>query len=331
MPAAPSVVPVILRVAVPGPLRDLFDNLLPVDQREGARPLLPGIRVQVPFGRRQLVGVLVEVACDSALAAEQLKPATALLDTEPVLPPPLLALVSWAADYYHHPLGDALAQALPVLLRQGEAAAASRSAWRLTTAGLGLPAGSLRRAPTQQAAFDLLLQEGAIAASELAAHGLKPEHLRALAAKGLAERFELAAATVSIPVAGGGEAALPPSAEQRAAIDAVAADFGRYACHLLEGVTGSGKTEVYLQLIEQVLARAEQVLVLVPEIGLTPQTLARFRRRLATPIALLHSGLNDSERLDAWRMARSGAAGVVLGTRSAVFAELARPGLMIID
>ncbi len=338
---------VILRVAVPGPLRRLFDYLLPLRgspqalvqlddspapdvSGEVALPL-PGIRVQVPFGRRQIVGVLVAVVTDSDLPLEQLKPASALLDAEPVLPPALMALLGWAADYYHHPLGDALAQALPVLLRQGESASASRTAWRLTTAGLALPAGALRRAPTQQAAFDLLLKEGAIAAGELAAHGLKPEHLRALAAKGLAERFEQVSMDAAPLASLGGEPPLAPSTEQRAAIDAVAADFGRYACHLLEGVTGSGKTEVYLQLIDKVLARGEQVLVLVPEIGLTPQTLARFRRRIEAPVAVLHSGLNDRERLDAWRAARSGAAGVVLGTRSAIFAELARPGLIIVD
>ncbi len=332
MPADSPAHPVVLRVAVPGPLRRSFDYLLPPDMdRAAAGSLLPGIRVQVPFGRRQLVGVLVDVVADSDLPREQLKPATALLDGEPVLPPPLLALLQWAADYYHHPLGDALAQALPVLLRQGETAAASRAVWRLTTAGLGLSAGALRRAPQQQAAFDLLLMEGEVGAGALAARGLKPEQLRALAAKGLAERVERPVA-VAVPLeTGGGEPALAPSREQRAAIDAVAADFGRYACHLLEGVTGSGKTEVYLQLIEKVLARGEQALVLVPEIGLTPQTLTRFRRRFEAPVAVLHSGLNDSERLDAWRAARSGAAGVVLGTRSAVFAELARPGLIVID
>jgi primosomal protein N' (replication factor Y) len=323
----PTAAQLILRVAVPGPLRRCFDYCWPAT---GGEPPVPGIRVQVPFGRRQLVGVLVEVASSSDLPLEQLRPATALLDDEPVLPPATMALLKWAADYYHHPLGDALAQALPVLLRQGEPAKASRLAWRLTSAGLALPAGALRRSPTQQAAFELLLKEGAIAAAELPAHGLKPEHLRALAAKGLAERFEQPAASRA-PIAVGGEPSLPPSAEQRAAIEAVAADLGRYACHLLEGVTGSGKTEVYLQLIERVLARGEQVLVLVPEIGLTPQTLARFRRRLATSVAVLHSGLTDSERLEAWRQARSGAAGVVLGTRSAIFVELARPGLIIVD
>lgn len=143
MPIDRSASPIILRIAVPGPLRGLFDYLLPVDllpvdalpvdaASAGAiavvPPLLPGIRVQVPFGRRQLVGVLIEVVAESELPPEQLKPATALLDSEPVLPPALMALVGWAADYYHHPLGDALAQALPVLLRQGETAVASRTA-----------------------------------------------------------------------------------------------------------------------------------------------------------------------------------------------------------
>src|SRR5690606_1936615 len=246
--------------------------------------------------------------------------------------PALLGLLQWAADYYCAPLGECMAQALPVLLRQGESAAAREIHWRLTTAGLALPQGALKRAPQQAQALEILLQQSSMSPARLREHGVEPAHLRALAAKGLAERIECEVDAAA------GRAALtamePPltlSAEQQVAVTAVAQSLGRYSSHLLEGVTGSGKTEVYLHLLAQVLARGEQALVLIPEIGLTPQTLARFQRRLQTPIAVLHSGLNDSERLHAWRAARSGEAGVVLGTRSAVFAEFRRLALIIVD
>lgn len=325
--------PGILRVAVPSPLRQLFDYLPPADLPEDA-VLLPGQRVEVPFGRRRAIGLVVEVATTSEHPLSQLRSATAVLDASPALPPALLELLIWAADYYHHPLGECWQQALPVLLRKGEEAAAQYRGWRLTTAGLALPESALKRAPQQAQLFTLLLREQIIADAQLGAFDIKRETLRALANKGLVESILFSEKAISekpktTPISAA--AALTPNAEQAAAITAVAASFGQFQCHLLEGVTGSGKTEVYLRLIEETLARGEQALVLVPEIGLTPQTLARFEQRLPTTIAVLHSGLNDNERLKAWRRARSGEAGVVLGTRSAVFADCPKLGLIVVD
>lgn len=320
----------ILRVAVPSPLRQLFDYLPPPALAPQA--LRPGMRLRVPFGRREVIGVLMAVADRSDFAPEQLRAAIACLDAEPVLSAPMLGLLAWAADYYQHPLGECVTNALPVLLRKGEDAVAHAPHWRLTVAGLALPQGALKRAPQQALALALLQQHGALNAAQIKAQDIASATLRAMIEKGLVERFE-ASASASLP-----GAAIPSSAdaptlsdEQHAVVTAIASSVGKFRCHLLEGVTGSGKTEVYLRLIEQVLARGEQVLVLVPEIGLTPQTLARFQRRLVTSVVALHSGLNDSERLQAWRAARSGTAGVLLGTRSAVFAEFARLGLIIVD
>jgi len=197
---------------------------------------------------------------------------------------------------------------------------------------LALPESALKRAPQQAQVFQLLLRDQTLADTQLSALDIKRETLRALLAKGLIERIASASSsTPATTVITPATSTLIPSDEQHAAIDAVAASFGQFQCHLLEGVTGSGKTEVYLRLIEQTLARGEQALVLVPEIGLTPQTLERFQQRLPTPIAVFHSGLSDRERLQAWRRARSGEAGVVLGTRSAVFADFAQLGLIVVD
>lgn len=325
--------PTILRVAIPSPLRQLFDYLPPASSTAAATqaPFAPGQRIEVPFGKRKVIGLIVEIAQHSDYPPEQLRPALALLDASPALPPRLLDLLRWAADYYHHPLGECWQQALPALLRKGEDTAATQRAWRLTTAGLALPENALKRAPQQQAALALLLREQTLADAQLPAFGLKRETLRALAARGLAEPVEIAAGAAIAIAAPNPTSTVTPTAEQQLAIDTVAASFGRFQCHLLDGVTGSGKTEVYLRLIETALARGEQALVLVPEIGLTPQTLQRFQQRLPTDIAVLHSGLTDRDRLGAWRRARSGEAGVVLGTRSAVFADCPRLGLIVVD
>lgn len=323
--------PQVLRVAVPSPLYEQFDYLPPRGAAWDA--ILPGMRISVPFGRRRAVGVVIDRG-PAKVAADRLKAAHALLDAAPVLDPSLLGLLTWAADYYQHPLGEVLATALPTLLRQGEPAEVEGAPlWRLTPAGEAAAPASLGRAP-RQAELLARLQRAAPA-------GLGPEDfealdfdwrrpLEALVERGWVLREHrpcLAVADAATPQAG---PAL--NAGQRAAVDAlVAAAPTGFACFLLEGVTGSGKTEVYLQAIEAVLRAGRQALVLVPEIGLTPQLIERFRRRFPGPIAALHSGLSDRERLCAWTLARNGEAAIVIGTRSAVFTPLARPGLIVVD
>jgi primosomal protein N' (replication factor Y) (superfamily II helicase) len=325
-------VTVILRIAVPSPLRQLFDYMPPAESAPALiERLRPGLRVRVPFGRRELIGVLLEILPDTDIAAAQLKAALEVLDDEPVLPAELLKLLMWSADYYHHALGECLSQALPADLRKGEPLLANEQRWRLTVAGKGLPEGALPRARQQSQALAVLLHEGSLAAADLPRFEIKREHLRALQEKGLVERFVATALDQPAALKNEVEAALQPSGEQAEAIRGVAAGLGAFGVFLLDGVTGSGKTEVYLQLLTEVIARGEQALVLIPEIGLSPQTCARFERRLAAPVAVLHSGLNDSERLAAWRRARSGQAGVVLGTRSAVFTGFRKLGLIIVD
>lgn len=325
----------ILRIAVPSPLDRTFDYLPPLDCNLAT--LQPGARVRVPFGRRQTVGFLIEIGADSQLDPTLLRPALVVLDREPILPADVLALIQWAWRYYHHPPGESFATALPALLRQGEPAMIPQPppVWRITAAGRTALAESvaLRRAPVQRRLLDHLAQ----CPAGLDAETLRPlvrdsaATLRALGARGWVE-LGVAGASTTIDAA----VAVPPvppapSAAQADAVAAVNAVLGRFQVFLLEGVTGSGKTEVYLRLIEAVLARGRQALVLAPEIGLTPQLLARFRERLPGPLAVLHSGLSDRERLNAWLLARDGTAKVVVGTRSAVFAPLRAPGLLIVD
>lgn len=319
--------PLFLRIAVPAPLRRLFDYL-PGDVDAGA--LGAGMRLRVPFGRTRQVGLLLETVQKSD--ARRPRPATECLDRQPLLPPALLDLLQWASDYYAHPIGEVIFSALPGLLRQGEPAERRGvEHWRLTCRGAMQEPDRLSRAPRQAALLRLLTAHpGGLPASAIndRQQNWRPS-MRKLAEKGWVARESRPA--LLMPAAGEHSEAPALNEEQQAALASLGAGLGRFGVSLLDGVTGSGKTEVYLGLIGEVLARGEQALVLVPEIGLTPQLLDRFRQRFPVPIALLHSGLSDRERLDAWLAARDGDAAIVIGTRSAVFTPLARPGVIILD
>ncbi len=319
--------PAIVQVAIPTPLRTHFDYLNPQD----TSPPQPGVRVRVPFGRRQVVGIALGVVTDSAIAASRLKRVSEVLDREPVIPAAMLHLLTWAADYYHHPIGDVLHSALPVLLRRGQAPdPGGVTFWRRSAAGVAIAPEALARAPVQQKILAALGQ----APAGLDADGLLAiadgwrRAVNALEARGWVEREQrdCLATPVVTPQAG---PELNPA--QQVACNEVIAGLGEFCCYLLHGVTGSGKTEVYLRATDAVLQQGGQILILVPEIGLTPQLVRRVQARFAVPLAVLHSGLSDRERLCAWYMAATGKAKIVLGTRSAVFTPLVRPGLFIVD
>ncbi len=316
----------ILRVAVPSPLYRCFDYLAP----KHAEYLRPGMRVRVPFGKRYPIGVLLELREDTSVPAETLRPILSVLDTEPVLSAELLALSCWAQRYYHHPPGEVFTTLLPVLLRQGQAARRKAPLlWRLTTAGhTALAKGVLRRAQRQRELLEYLAQYPAGVSSEQLRSAMPAGSgiARVLRDKGWLEQVEV------FPCSARQITSAPPlNAAQQAAVTAVCSVLGSFSVFLLDGVTGSGKTEVYLRIVEAVLAQRRQALVLVPEIGLTPQLLVRFATRFPGPMAVLHSGLSQQERLNAWLLARDGTASVVIGTRSAIFTPLKNPGVIIVD
>ncbi|MFT6915224.1 MAG: primosomal protein N' (replication factor Y) [Motiliproteus sp.] len=317
----------LLRVALPSPLRRFFDYLPP----SGSAELVPGQRLSVPFGKRELVGMLVQRVDQSDVPEAKLKKALACLDAEPLLPPHLLELALWSARYYLHPPGEVLASFLPVLLRQGEPAEfRSEHCWMLSP---GADPEQVRSAPRQYALLQLLgSHPHGLADEALRAQGFSSGLVRALLERALIQKV---ARQPQMPGYATDdllrESPLTLNEEQRVALAAISEDLSAYHCLLLQGVTGSGKTEVYLQAIEAVLKADKQALVLVPEIGLTPQTVSRFRQRFKVPVVALHSGLNDRERLDGWLQASRGLAGIVIGTRSAVLTPLARPGIIVID
>ena len=320
-----------LRIALPVPLPRAFDYLAPAGQVPAATDV--GRRVKVPFGSRELVGIVVD-AGQVTDDIPELREAIAFLDEAPLLHGELLESLRWLSRYTHAPLGEVLGTALPVLMRQGEPMPDTHAwAWQLTTAGreglhtlrkgtrphrfaelLQSEKGDIDlRQQRDEDALDLLMDEWRSAA-------------RSLAKRGLVQRVAVPAAMhASLPKPG-------PclNAEQQAAVDTLQTAHS-FAPILLDGVTGSGKTEVYLHAIADCLARGKQALVLVPEIGLTPQTLSRFRERLGVPVHALHSGLNDTERARSWAAFIRGEARVAVGTRSAIFTPMPNAGLIIID
>ncbi len=322
--------PPVLRVAVPTPLRRSFDYLPPKDVDPNV--LKPGMRLRLPFGRSEVIGVLLEVTPQPQVAAVRLKRALQVLDAEPILSPDLLWLLHWSSQYYQHPIGEVFQQALPVLLRQGRPAQSKgMESWRLTAAGQAQDPDAVSRAPRQAELLTLLKHHpNGINASELNRQQLqwRPVMVRLLE-KNWVEKTE----SPPCPPPAMPAAVIPElNQAQQDAVDRIVAAEGQYLAFLLDGVTGSGKTEVYLRAIESLLAHEQQALVLVPEIGLTPQLVSRFQRRFQdTLIAVLHSGLNDQERLQAWLSAARGEAAIIIGTRSALLTPLARPGMIIVD
>ncbi|MEO8459528.1 MAG: primosomal protein N' [Dokdonella sp.] len=315
----------ILRVAIPIPLAQLFDYELPA-----GLPAPPaGARVVVPLGPRRIVGIAMGIAAESDVPNAKLKPIIDVLDQQSLLTPELLATLQWAARYYQHPLGEVLETALPVVLRSARPLPrAGEPALALTALGRVAASDPTRRQGTRLDALLQLLTDGPRRTTEL--DQILPGW--GSSARVLRTREHVDVCTLGNIDAQRARIAGPPlNAQQEVAVATVRAQAGQFAPFLLDGVTGSGKTEVYLNLIEDVVARGRQALVLVPEIALTPQMLRRFSERLGQPIASLHSGLSEGARARAWLSAARGDAQVILGTRSAVFVPLPQPGIVIVD
>lgn len=284
------------------------------------------------------MGIIISTATHSDVALSRLKPIEQVLDPEPLLPPHLFELHLWAARYYQHPIGDALLNTLPALLRKGETIPYQEEThWQLTDHGKGLPETALKRAPKQQQALNLLQQQyqqtqQALSKETFKHLGISTVALKQLEEKGLIEKTNADSSNQYNPGHHHNlllEQPLELYPEQQQALDRI--ELHGFNPYLLYGETGSGKTEVYLQAIEKIIRYGKQALILIPEISLTPQTLKRFEQRFNCPIAVMHSGLTDRERSLAWNAARTGRAPIVLGTRSAIFTPLQSPGLLIVD
>lgn len=260
----------ILKVALPIPLRQVFDYLLPAQTKDFLP--LPGMRVLVPFKTQTKVGIIVATAATSDYPLEKLKAAIDFLDCEPLFPKTVLELIQWASQYYHSPLGEVFEAALPNLLRKIKSTTTRNLPSKKT------PTSFYRSAPQKSKAITLMANPA-----------------------------------------------------QQHAIECIKEQFGTFKTFLLDGVTGSGKTEVYIRLVEEAVRCNVQALILVPEIGLTPQLFMRFQERFTVPIAILNSSVSDKKRLEAWENAKNGSAPIVIGTRLAAFVPLKSPGIFILD
>ncbi|MGQ5522054.1 primosomal protein N' [Chitinimonas sp. PSY-7] len=308
-----------LRVALDVPLPRLFDYRLDI-----ATSADIGRRVVVPFGTRRLVGVVLEIVEQPDYDVAAIKSAEAVLDDMPALSPALLGLFRFCADYYQHPIGQVLHTALPTRFRDSTVFRVAEALRYVAVDSAGLLTSLPKRAALQLRLAKLL----AIPRNEAelrAAGGTAWKTVQAWLEAGL-----VVAQVVQVAP---GVAAQGPqlNGEQAEAVAAISTSEG-FAAFLLNGITGSGKTEVYLNAIAAVLARGQQALVLVPEINLTPQLEGRFRQRFpGVDIVSLNSGVADGERAAGWVRAARGEAGIVLGTRLAVFTPAPGLGLIVVD
>ena len=317
-----STIPV-LRVALPVPIRQLFDYL-PCESSVSPQA---GKRVVVPFGHRKLVGVIVEVSDNSDLPFNKLAKVIDYPDGETLaLTRELLDLLKWCWRYYKHAPGEVVFNALPPVLRKiGGMIPAPPLQYCLTPLGEARLLEPVGRIKAQFAMLESM-SKGAVTDTQLRA--LSPSWRKTLAhlLKQQWVHSEIRQAASLNPARG--HAMME---EQKLAVEAINLSRGRFQCHLLDGITGSGKTEVYLLVLEAVLSQGGQALLLVPEIGLTPQLVSRFTERLGFEPVVTHSGLSEKQRLQAWDMARSGLARLVIGTRSALFLPMAELQMIILD
>jgi len=313
----------IVRVGLDLPLSTLFDYKI-----EQNFAVQIGQRVLVPFGRKQVVGVILALTKESELSADKLKSVIQTLDDVPPIPAELLTLLKFCSDYYHFPLGMTVLAALPARLRSGEPITLKQTlSYQLSVDGKALDLASL---PKRRLSQQRILQA-------LQATPLTLAQLRQLTASAPATLKNLLEAgwveTCPPPIASEAifNGAHTLTSEQQLALDAVIQQRG-YGCFLLHGITGSGKTEIYVHLMHEMLQRGGQVLLLVPEINLTPQLENYFRARFSNvELVSLHSGLADGERAQNWLKAQAGTARIILGTRLAIFTPLPNLALILVD
>lgn len=330
----------LIQVALPVPLYRVFDYLVPDNLQNPTNFPKIGSRVLVPFGQQRLIGIVIKHIEHSEIAIHKLKHILQIIDNESIIDNNLLKLANWLSQYYHYPLGDVFAVMLPTLVRQGTSLTQPQDFWRMLRPATEHDFSKSAKKQRQQFSlielhheFNLCNNKTEILESDLLTQGVEKTFLQKFAKKGLIEHFSALPTVEPPPKVSLKQANLALNTEQNQAVRKIhqAITENTYQGFLLNGVTSSGKTEVYLQAMQPVLEQGKQVLILVPEIGLTPQTLERFNERFSANILMLHSGLNDTIRLQGWQDCRTGKAQIVIGTRSAIFYPFANLGLIIVD
>ncbi|WP_045107316.1 primosomal protein N' [Legionella hackeliae] len=312
----------VYKICIPNTYRDFFDYLSP-------QPLCIGARVWVPFRKQTRLGFVIGEQLSSDYS--KLKAISEIIDETPLLTPTILELCQWVSHYYQAPLSEVIPLALPKNYRLGHPCQLPTDDYFQ----LAMPLEDAyhligTRAHKQRALLSFIQEKNkAINKKRILQEGFSQAQLTNLLALNVLTHKQ----EILLPVSGShqSEAPLLLNAEQQAAVHTIASHLNDYHCYLLQGITGSGKTEVYLQVIAAVLAQGKQVLILVPEIGLTPQLLSRFTARFNEPMVVIHSNLNETERQHAWQLASDNLAKLVIGTRTAVFTPMPALGLIVID
>ncbi len=321
----------ILEVALPVPLRKTFDYILP-DSMQLKSQVVVGMRVRVPFGRRNLVGFIACIKTKSDFPANKLRKVSEIIDKEPLLLDKDVELINWASRYYQHPIGEVYQAALPKLLLQGEKAVIHETVYyQVSDFGRNaIDTKQVKSAP-QKVLLNLLLEhDKGLTIGELALWGMQRRVVNNLLEKNWVQT------KVVEPTSWSSENVCVNSDrkalnEEQAEIVNLVAKSKAFDTYLIDGITGSGKTEVYLQAIEHVISQGKQALVLIPEIGLSPQTVTRFQYRFNVPVIVLHSQLPDDERMNAWLKGRFNSSAVIIGTRSALFTPMPNLGIIVVD
>lgn len=314
----------VFKICIPHTFHQGFDYLAPTEM-----PVI-GARVWVPFRQQTRLGVVVAKG-QSDVDFHKLKPIQGIIDKNPLLSPELLSLCEWVSAYYQSPLSEVLALALPKKYREGmdfipPVCRLYQLSTKVDKAHLLLS----KKAHRQHALIDLIAntQQG-LSRKDIVQAGFSQTQINALMKASLLT--EVITKPQAVNPSKESSPPLPLNPEQAFATQQILQSLGQYHAYLLQGVTGSGKTEIYLQTIKEVLQNGQQALVLVPEIGLTPQLLTRFRQRFKEQITVIHSNLNDTERQSAWHAASNKEAKLIIGTRSAVFTPMPDLGIIVID
>ena len=316
----------IIEVALPCPLHKTFEYIVP-----NKNLVVPGMRVEVDFARRKMIGIITDVKMESEFPREKLKKVREILDVAPLLTAELLSLAKWIAAYYHAPIGEVIQLFLPALLRQGKALYEAAKFYQITEQGVNWRSDAKNRASKAKVKILEFFEESEQYSEPLILENFKnfKNHRKELLDHQLLTIIEELDDEPSEPKLPTEDIPLLLTPEQQAVVNGIIEK--RQGISFIEGVTGSGKTAVYTEIARDFLAKGEQVLMLVPEIGLTPQFVSRIEQSLQVRVGVIHSQITDSERYQTWRDASLGRIDLVIGTRSALFTPFARLGLIIID
>ena len=319
----------LIDVLVPIPVLEKFSYL----PAKGSRVLpKPGSRVLIPFGRRTLVGIVWKISKLDKSDKRKYKHIKEILDDSPLLDTNALKLAEWSSRYYHYPLGEIISYFFPPSLRKGEEAKFRQAKYlELTSRGEFLDMKSLEKAPAQKKLITLLQEKHEVSIKSLKAFGISSASVKSLINKGFIRSFSR---ELSPYKQLDDKKSLSPkklNKEQSLAVSKIKAAQDKNMTFLLDGITGSGKTEVYLQAIKEIIGQGKQALILIPEIGLAPQAEERFRDYFGDRVMSFHSAKNDREKVDAWLGASKGLVDIIIGTRSSVFLPMKKLGIIVVD